>query len=95
MSNAVNERIPVTEGEMEAHWGVDCASAWGQVSELRAKTGERECALPPGLLREIRLCAFIYQPPGEPLMHTGPDFRSASAGSAAAGDCVPSAGVKK
>ena len=26
--DAINERIPVSRAEMEAHWQVDCAAAW-------------------------------------------------------------------
>jgi len=93
-SSAVNERIPVARAEMEAHWQVDCASAWARVSALRAEAGE-QCAIPAGLLREIRLCAFIYQPPGDDVAHTDLDFRSVATGGAGAPPCIPPAQGKK
>ena len=88
-SNAVNERIHVSPAEMESHWQVDCANSWARTVELREKAGSPECALPPGLQREIRLCAFIYQPPGQQLSHFGPDYQSAAAQTAEAVACSP------
>ena len=88
-SDAVNERIHVTPAEMEAHWQVDCANSWARAIELHPKAGSPDCALPAGVLRELKLCAFIYQPPGQQLTHTGPDYQSASAQVADAAVCLP------
>ncbi len=88
-SNTVNERITVTPAEMESHWQVDCANSWIRAIELREKAGSPECALPPGLQRELKLCAFIYQPPGQQLAQSGPDYQSAVAQSADAVACLP------
>ncbi len=73
----VNERLPVHRSELEAHWGVDCAAAWAELERL-AHAGS-DCGAAPELRQALRLCAFIYQPPGET---TGPvcrDFRAAQA----------------
>lgn len=88
-SDAVNERITVSPAEMEAHWQVDCASSWARVIELREKAGSPDCVIPPDVLRELKLCAFIYQPPGQQLTHTGPDYQSASVQVAEAAACLP------
>ncbi len=65
VSDAVNERIPVSSAALEAHWQVDCASSWARFSdaEARAQAG-RACDIDVGLRDELQLCAFIYQPPG-------------------------------
>jgi hypothetical protein len=86
-SNAVNERLPVRKAEMETHWQVDCARSWANKLELRGKPGARGCILPPDLLRQLQLCAFIYQPPGGQAGHTGPDYRGAFADTGTNGDC--------
>ena len=78
-SDAVNERIPVSESEMEEHWQVNCAEAWGQ---LRMTTTDPvttdNCGVSTELTREIRLCGFIYQAPGEQIQQRCPDYRSVS-----------------
>jgi len=94
-SNAVNERIPVRKSEMEAHWKVDCASSWARVIELRVEAGVHDCIFPENLRRQLQLCAFIYQPPGENFMHAGPDYQSAIAGGEEGGKCENSLGGKK
>ena len=94
-SNAVNERITVTSAEMESHWRVDCATSWARVIELREKMGSPDCALPPELQRELKLCAFIYQPPGQQLTQSGPDYQSATAQSADGTGCIPKAPDKQ
>ena len=33
VSDAVNERIPVSSAALEAHWQVDCASSWARFSD--------------------------------------------------------------
>jgi hypothetical protein len=77
--DAVNERIPVTKIEMEAHWQLNCTEAWAQ---LRTATTDPaaagNCGFSAELIREIRLCGFIYQAPGEQVRHRCPDYRSAS-----------------
>ena len=86
-SDAVNERLPVRKAEMETHWQVDCARSWANKVELRGKPGARGCILPPDLQRQLQLCAFIYQPPGEQVVHAGPDYRAAFADPGTKGDC--------
>jgi len=76
-SNAVNERIPVSSAQMEAHWQVDCSSLWKQLKEAGGEAMAPGCALPLDLKKQLMLCAFIYQPPGEELAYSGPDYRSA------------------
>ena len=86
-SNAVNERLPVRKAEMEAHWQVDCAHSWARKVELGDMAGAQRCVLPPDLQRQLQLCAFIYQPPGEQVAHAGPDYRAAFADIGTQGDC--------
>ncbi len=65
VSDAVNERIPVSSAALEAHWRVDCTSSWARFSDawLQAQAGV-SCDIDLGLRDELELCAFIYQPPG-------------------------------
>jgi hypothetical protein len=82
-ADAVNERIPVNRAEMEAHWQVDCAAAWEQLLAAAAQSTKQpintdNCGIPDQLRREIQLCAFIYQAPGNSSQHRCPDYRSAS-----------------
>lgn len=78
-SDAVNERIPVTKNEMEEHWQVNCTEAW---AELRVMTADPvvagNCGVSTELTRQIQLCGFIYQTPGQQVQHHCPDYRSAS-----------------
>jgi len=76
-SSTVNERIPVRRAELEAHWKVNCGDSWVRLTGLLGKSVTAECGIPPGLQREIKLCGFIYQPPGDELSHPCPDYRSA------------------
>ena len=73
---AVNERIPVNRAEMEAHWQVDCATAWTrlQAAAVRRPTQDH-CGITPELVRAMKLCGFIYQAPGADSRHTCPDYR--------------------
>ena len=86
-SNAVNERLPVRKAEMEAHWKVDCARSWANKTQLRGMPGAQDCILPQDLQRQLQLCAFIYQPPGENAAHAGPDYRAAFADKGTKGEC--------
>jgi hypothetical protein len=77
-SDTVNERIPVSQAELEAHWHVDCA----KVSDFlaRAVSGSmagEACGLRPELRRRLQLCTFIYQAPGSNSDHICPDYRGA------------------
>jgi hypothetical protein len=76
-SATVNERIPVRKAELEAHWQVDCTASWARLTETLDKSREGVCSSSPQLHREIKLCSFIYQPPGEESNHSCPDFHSA------------------
>lgn len=74
-SDTVNERIPVSRAELEAHWQVDCGAAWAELEQLAGATGQ--CVPGPRLRRTLQLCAFIYQPPGEYVAGACPDFAAA------------------
>ena len=78
-ADAVNERIPVTKAELEAHWKVDCASTWSslQAASRPAPTGD-SCGVNDLIRRQIQLCAYIYQAPGDNSKHRCPDYRSVS-----------------
>ena len=74
--DAVNERIPVSKAELESHWQVDCAAALIrlQAATARPSTGDH-CQITAELVHEIKLCAFIYQAPGDNAKHPCPDYR--------------------
>lgn len=71
-ANAVNERLPVSKAELEAHWQIDCQANW-----TRINNHADSAACPPDekLLQTLQLCAFIYQPPGEEPAAVCPDYR--------------------
>jgi hypothetical protein len=72
-SDTVNERFSATGAEREAHWQVDCASAWQKLSGTPSGE-ESSCGVSPELRHQIQLCAFIYQPPGKPATAQCRDF---------------------
>jgi hypothetical protein len=77
--DAVNERIPVNKAALEDHWQVDCAGAWARLQAATTRPSMQDhCEISAGLVREIKLCAFIYQAPGETSRHKGPDYRGVS-----------------
>ncbi len=83
-SDTVNERIPVRTAELEAHWKIDCASAWRDLTDTiaspetaRGLSGEY-CNTSDELRRTLELCAHIYQPPGETSTQHCPDYRGIS-----------------
>ncbi len=73
-ADTVNERIPVSRQQLEAHWQVDCAATWQSVLTV-VEDGD-DCRLPAALSRQLQLCAFIYQAPGNSHANC-PDFRGA------------------
>ena len=75
VSDTVNERLPVSRVELEAHWQVDCSAAWAELEQLAGATGQ--CVPGARLRRTLQLCAFIYQPPGEEVATACPDFAAA------------------
>ena len=75
VSDTVNERIPVSRVELEAHWQVDCGAAWAELQQLAGATWR--CVPGSRLRRALQLCAFIYQPPGEEVAAACPDFAAA------------------
>jgi hypothetical protein len=78
-ADAVNERIPVEKEAMEQHWRVDCSDAWERWRDLAAaRSGGGRLPETTELQKEMKLCAFIYQPPGSSGDHTGPDYRGAA-----------------
>ena len=40
VSDTVNERLPVSRVELEAHWQVDCSAAWAELEQLAGATGQ-------------------------------------------------------
>ena len=72
-SDAVNERLPVRKDELERHWGVDCGATWQQLKDNSGSDGIL-CEVSPELLLALRLCGFIYQPPGQSTTHRDPDY---------------------
>jgi hypothetical protein len=77
--DAINERIPVNNAELEAHWQVDCAAAWDRLQTAAARHSTQEqCEIIARLAQDIKLCAFIYQPPGVNSQHTCPDYNGVS-----------------
>jgi len=77
--NAVNERIPVTASEMEAHWQVNCADVQESLlAAARQATSRHDCGISAKLRQDIQLCAFIYQAPGNKTQHKCPDYSDVS-----------------
>jgi hypothetical protein len=77
--DAVNERIPVDKKALENHWQVNCADAWARWQTSAAERSTRgHCEKSTDLAHELKLCAFIYQPPGANSQHQYPDYRGAS-----------------
>ncbi len=68
--NQVNERLPVSVAEREAHWGVDCTALFTQLS-----SGALPCPVTDDTQRELELCSFIHQPPGDDHGQPCPDYR--------------------
>lgn len=78
VSDAVNERIPVSGAELEAHWGVDCPATWASLgAQVEQADGGEQCVVSPQLRRPLELCVFIYQRPGDPVVVACPDYRAA------------------
>ena len=77
-SDTVNERVPVSEAELEAHWQVNCTKVSDLLREsvARSKAGDA-CQAGPAVRHQLQLCAFIYQPPGSDSRHICPDYRGA------------------
>lgn len=79
-SDTVNERLPVSAAELEAHWRVDCGATWAAVSASVGLPGAgRPCDISAEVRRVLELCVYIYQPPGDAMVPTCPDYRAALA----------------
>ena len=77
--DAVNERMPASKAALEDHWQVDCESALARLQAAAARRSAQDhCGIPAGLAQEIKLCAFIYQPPGDDSRQKCPDYRGVS-----------------
>ena len=91
-SDTVNERVPVSKAELEAHWDVDCAQVADSMAQVvMGPTSGDVCEFSPGLRHQLQLCAFIYQAPGADSSHLCPDYRGsleALERSGPDGDCV-------
>ena len=75
-ADAVNERLPVTNMEMEEHWRVDCSHSWFTLPGRPGKgPGPGKCALAAEPLKQLQLCAFIYQTPGDEIVELCRDFQ--------------------
>jgi hypothetical protein len=86
-SDTVNERIPVSRVEMEAHWQVNCSASWGDLrAAMRIFDRGADCVVAAELQRNLQLCAFIHQPPGGTANSTCPDYQGAGR-AAGQGDC--------
>jgi hypothetical protein len=80
VSDAVNERIPVSKAELEAHWQIDCRASWAGLADKVTGVGAGEhCGISAATRRVLELCAVVYQPPGEALSPNCPDYRAALA----------------
>lgn len=85
-SDTINERIPVSRAELEAHWKVDCRATWSAVQALAdGALAGKSCRIGPESRRILQLCVFIHQPPGGADTHTCPDYRAVLAAADAAG----------
>ncbi len=62
---------------MEAHWQVDCHQLWRQLVD--AVSSADNCGLSAPLQRDLQLCSYIYQPPGESNDSHCPDYGRARA----------------
>jgi hypothetical protein len=93
-SDTVNERVPVSKAELEAHWHVDCARVADSMAQaVIGPTSGDACEFSPELRHQLQLCAFIYQAPGADSGHLCPDFRGALEAlerSGPDGDCASS-----
>ena len=69
-SDTINERIPSTMEQRESHWKIDCSAL---TAKLADKLYARDCASVTEL-RKLRLCAYLYQPPGSTAISQCPDF---------------------
>jgi hypothetical protein len=78
VSDTVNERVPVTAADLEAHWRVDCTAISNLLREVagQSKAGD-PCRVGPAVRHQLQLCAFIYQAPGSDARHACPDYRGA------------------
>lgn len=75
-SDAVNERLPVRKAELESHWQIDCQGSWSAVRQaFEQDSPPADCRPSTEQRRQLELCAFIYQPPGEKSSHSCPDYR--------------------
>lgn len=78
VSDAVNERIPVSRAALEAHWHLDCAAGWAKLAGAGARApAAGPCGIASGLRDELERCAFIYQPPGGSAEAGCRDYRGA------------------
>ena len=78
VSDTVNERIPVSGAELEAHWQVDCTEVLVQLSAAtQSLEADVPCPISPALRHQLQLCVFIYQPPGSAAARDCPDYRGA------------------
>ncbi|GAB5451467.1 MAG: hypothetical protein Hals2KO_17950 [Halioglobus sp.] len=68
--NQVNERLPVSVAEREAHWGLDCTALVTQLA-----SGALACPVTDDTQRELELCSFIHQPPGDDHGQPCPNYR--------------------
>jgi len=77
--DAVNERLPFSRAEMEAQWQVDCTGAWNRLqTTAKEGTSKDRCGISTQAARELQLCAFIYQPPGQEPHADCPDYQGAT-----------------
>lgn len=72
-ADVVNERLPASMADREQHWGVNCDEL---ASHTRAVLLAGDCPVAE-VTHQIRLCGFLYQPPGEASLAACPDYAAA------------------
>jgi hypothetical protein len=77
-ADALNERIPVSNAELEAHWQVDCtATRDGLLALAQQPRQDTHCTDAQAFQGRLKLCVFIYQAPASNSRHQCPDYAGA------------------
>ena len=77
--DAVNERPPVSHAQREQHWGVDCTALRRELlAALDGGALQHEAPRAPDWIKALRLCAAIYNVPGDSSAAACPDYTGAA-----------------
>lgn len=83
--DTVNERPPATGEQRERHWGVDCAAlrrdvlaATADALRQRDTVADEAGRRAAGWIEGLRLCAAIYNVPGDAAALPCPDYAGAA-----------------